>query len=229
MSEQLHSFVFLSLITVMEDPFPDSSCLSLVSHVHVARAHKRTCCFTCHVLPMCCHLCCALLALHAVHSGHQFLPATCHPSCSDSPTRLVSHILLLLPWCRVCVIVVSVCMGRHVSHGHVRRGWDCCVFAHDFLASVGLQSFLLKHRRTRGSSARADPASDTVRGQRRQIPTPPTWQRHGSHHNIALGLLLPRTHLVVRGSIPQRVSNWERSNMKLTVWSYFCLGPHVQR
>ena len=33
--------------------------------------------------------------------------------------------------------------------------------------------------------------------------------------NAALELLLPQTHFVVRGSIPQRVSNWERSNMKL--------------
>ena len=45
------------------------------------------------------------------------------------------------------------------------------MFAHDlFLASVGLQSYLLKHRRTRGSSARHVPASDTIRGQRRHIP-----------------------------------------------------------
>ena len=33
--------------------------------------------------------------------------------------------------------------------------------------------------------------------------------------NTALGLPLPQTPFVVRGSIPQRVSNWERSNMKL--------------
>ena len=28
-------------------------------------------------------------------------------------------------------------------------------------------------------------------------------------------LLLPQTHFVIRGSIHQRVSNWERFNMKL--------------
>ena len=45
---------------------------------------------------------------------------------------------------------------------YVGSGWDCCVFAHDlFLASVGLQNYLLKHRRTRGSSARSVPISDT--------------------------------------------------------------------
>ena len=33
--------------------------------------------------------------------------------------------------------------------------------------------------------------------------------------NTALGLLLPQTSFVVRGGIPQRVFNWERSNMKL--------------
>ena len=33
--------------------------------------------------------------------------------------------------------------------------------------------------------------------------------------NAALELLLPQTHLVVRGSIPQRVFNWERANMNL--------------
>ena len=70
---------------------------------------------------------------------------------------------------------------------YVRRGWDCCVFAHDlFLASVALQSYFLKHSRTRCSSARPVPASDTIRGQSRQIPTSPTWQRLGSHHNNAL-------------------------------------------
>ena len=38
------------------------------------------------------------------------------------------------------------------------------------------------------------------------------------------------SHSVIRGSILQCVSNWERSNMNLnTVRSYFCLGPHVQR
>ena len=45
---------------------------------------------------------------------------------------------------------------------------DC---SHMFLAPVGLQSFLLLHRRTRGSHARAAPASDTIRGQR--SPTHP--------------------------------------------------------
>ena len=43
---------------------------------------------------------------------------------------------------------------------------DC---SHMILAPVGLQSFLLLHRRTRGSRARATPASDTIRGQRRHI------------------------------------------------------------
>ena len=33
--------------------------------------------------------------------------------------------------------------------------------------------------------------------------------------NNALGLLLPRTHTVVRGGILQRVSNWQRSDMNL--------------
>ena len=34
-----------------------------------------------------------------------------------------------------------------------------------------------------------------------------------ANHNTALELLLPQTHFVIRGSIPQRVSNWERANM----------------
>ena len=102
---------------------------------------------------------------------------------------------------------------------HVGRGWDCCVFAHDFSASVGLQSFLLKHRRTRGSSARADPASDTIRGQRRQIPPrsnessddPPAAVKgkgrmrdqkncaHPSHFDIYRSLLRPYLSYVGRG------------------------------
>ena len=47
---------------------------------------------------------------------------------------------------------------------------DC---SHMILAPVGLQSFLSLHRRTRGSRARATPASDTIRGQRRHSPTHP--------------------------------------------------------
>ena len=35
------------------------------------------------------------------------------------------------------------------------------------------------------------------------------------NHNTALELLLPQTHFVIRGSIPQRVSNWERLNINL--------------
>ena len=42
-----------------------------------------------------------------------------------------------------------------------------------FLAPAGLQSFLLLHRRTRCTSARASPASDTIRGQSRHSPTHP--------------------------------------------------------
>ena len=45
--------------------------------------------------------------------------------------------------------------------------------SHMILAPVGLQSFLLLHRRTRGSRARATPASDTIRCQRRHSPTHP--------------------------------------------------------
>ena len=44
---------------------------------------------------------------------------------------------------------------------------------HMILAPVGLQSFLLLHRRTRSSRARATPASDSIRGQRRHSPTHP--------------------------------------------------------
>ena len=41
-------------------------------------------------------------------------------------------------------------------------------------------------------------------------------------------LLLPQTHLMVRGSIPQRVSNWERFNMKLnTVLKLLLPQPHT--
>ena len=42
-----------------------------------------------------------------------------------------------------------------------------------FVAPVGLQSFLLLHRRTRGSSARATQPRDTIRGHRRYFPTYP--------------------------------------------------------
>ena len=50
------------------------------------------------------------------------------------------------------------------------RTGDC---SHMILAPVGLQSFLLLHRRSRSSRARATPASDTIRGQRRRSPTDP--------------------------------------------------------
>ena len=36
----------------------------------------------------------------------------------------------------------------------------------------------------------------------------PIWQRLGSHHNIALELLLPWTHAVARGSMFQRIHRW---------------------
>ena len=41
------------------------------------------------------------------------------------------------------------------------------------LASVGLQSFLFLRRKSRGPRARATPASDTFRDQRRHSPTHP--------------------------------------------------------
>ena len=69
------------------------------------------------------------------------------------------------------------------------------------------QSFLLLHRRTRGSRARATPASDTIRGQRRHSPTHPNLAtsrqppQRTVEMNTTLELLLPRTHFVTRGSI----------------------------
>ena len=97
-------------------------------------------------------------------------------------------------------------MARQRKHmSEADRTADCMYMI--FVASVGLQSFLLLHRRTRGSSVRASqPRTQfVVRGG--TLQGTPTWQRLGSHHNIALELLLPRTHVVARESISKRIHN----------------------
>ena len=69
-----------------------------------------------------------------------------------------------------------------------------------FVAPVGLQSFQLLHRKSRGSSARATPASDTIRGQSGTFQRTRFWLCFGRHHNVAMERPLPWTQVVARES-----------------------------
>ena len=95
-----------------------------------------------------------------------------------------------------------------------------------FSTSAGLQSYLLLHRRTRGTNARASPVSDTICGLSRHSPTYPnlTAPRQSSQHYA--GATLTRDTCRDRESISQRIA-YEKFRMWMLHWSYFWFGHIV--